>query len=207
MDTFALNVGLRAVERILVVAIGGLAIYLGYRLFLNMPERDRSSGKLELPGGISIFLTRIGPGAFFALFGSIVIALSFYHGVTFSEGTRVATPQKEQSAGVVSPVRRYSGITSTSHDDDPLQVETDRAMVLSTIRNLNRGYRLLFPHLSPTEKIDIERANREAKARLLASVWDDEKWGDITVFLDWIRRGESDPVPDEISVPVDLFRS
>ncbi len=207
MDTFALALGLRAAERILVVAVGGLAIYLGYRLFLSIPERDRSSGKLELPGGTSIFITRIGPGAFFALFGSVVIALSFQFGVTVSELANVDPSQEALSAGVTTSERRYSGITSTSHDQDPLEMEAERASVLLVVRDLNRGYRLLFPHLSSTEKIDIERANAEARVRLLASVWDSDDWGDITVFYDWIRGGEREPVPDEIAVPVNFFRS
>ncbi len=207
MDTFALAIGLRAAERILVVAVGGLAIYLGYRLFLSIPERDRSSGKLELPGGISIFLTRIGPGAFFALFGSVVIALSFQYGVTVSEPVNIDPSQESLSAGDTASERRYSGIVPRSHDHDPLEIDAERANVSLVITDLNRGFRLLSPHISPTERIDIERANAQAKVRLLASVWDSDAWGDITVFHDWIRSGESEPVPDEIAVPVNLFRS
>src|SRR5205823_6596740 len=66
----------RATERILLVLVGGLAVYLGYRLFQLIPRTSKSEGKLELPGGVSIFLTRIGPGIFFALFGVAVIGYS-----------------------------------------------------------------------------------------------------------------------------------
>ena len=63
----------RAAERMLLVLVGALAIYLGYSLFLRMPNaakgRQDGEGKIELPGGVSIFLTRVGPGIFFALVG------------------------------------------------------------------------------------------------------------------------------------------
>jgi hypothetical protein len=70
----------RAAERMLLVLVGALAIYLGYSLFLRMPNAAKGAqdgeGKIELPGGISIFLTRVGPGIFFALFGILVIGYS-----------------------------------------------------------------------------------------------------------------------------------
>lgn len=69
-------VWIRSFERILDTVIGGISIYLGYRLFLKLPEKTDSQGKVVLPGNISIYLSRVGPGVFFALFGAAVIALS-----------------------------------------------------------------------------------------------------------------------------------
>jgi hypothetical protein len=66
----------RATERILLVLVGALAVYLGYSLFRHIPSVNKSEGKLALPGGVSIFLTRIGPGVFFAFFGIAVIGYS-----------------------------------------------------------------------------------------------------------------------------------
>ncbi|MCP4986788.1 MAG: hypothetical protein GY928_12275 [Colwellia sp.] len=205
MDTFTIAVVLRATERIVVVAVGGLAIYLGYRLFLSMPERDRSSGKFELPGGTSIFLTRIGPGAFFALFGTVVIALSFHFGILVSEPAVSVRGQKEVSPGMTAQVRQYSGITPTSLESKSLQTDTERANVLLVIRDLNRGYNLLRSDLSINERIDIERAIVEAKVRLLASVWDHDTWGEITLFREWVRGGEIIPAPAAIAIPVEQF--
>jgi hypothetical protein len=45
----------REVERILAVAISGMSIYLGYRLFLDVKAVQDSAGKLRLPGGIAIY--------------------------------------------------------------------------------------------------------------------------------------------------------
>jgi hypothetical protein len=57
--------------RIIVVLISGLSIYLGYRLFYLVTERQ---GKLKIKDkDTSITLGDVGPGIFFALFGTIVL--------------------------------------------------------------------------------------------------------------------------------------
>ena len=66
---------LRATERLLAVIIGGICVYLGYRLFLRIPEQKEGEGKIEFPGGVSVFVTRVGPGVFFAMFGAAIVAL------------------------------------------------------------------------------------------------------------------------------------
>ena len=81
----------RAAERILLLAVGALAIYLGYSLFRFMPSVNKAEGKLELPGGVSIFLTRIGPGVFFALFGCAIIGYSVTKPVEFTLPTVAAS--------------------------------------------------------------------------------------------------------------------
>jgi hypothetical protein len=67
---------LRFVERITAVLIGGLAIYLGYHLFFRVPEHKDSAGKVMLPWNISVVMSRIGPGVFFALFGVIDVGIA-----------------------------------------------------------------------------------------------------------------------------------
>src|SRR6516225_4934007 len=78
---------LRLTERILDVLIGGISIYLGYRLFLALPEKTDSNGKFVLPGNISVHLSRVGPGIFFALFGAIVVALSLHDSIQYRDPT------------------------------------------------------------------------------------------------------------------------
>ncbi len=39
---------LRFVERIIGVLIGGIAIYLGYRLFLKIPDQQGGEGRFNL---------------------------------------------------------------------------------------------------------------------------------------------------------------
>src|SRR6266496_2543343 len=64
---------LRVIERVLAVIIGGL--------FIKLPKQKDSSGKVMLPGDISIFFSRVGPGVFFSLFGAAVVVVSLQHGL------------------------------------------------------------------------------------------------------------------------------
>ena len=56
MDAVDALLLMRMVERLLGLLAGGLCIVLGYRLFVKLPEKTDSSGKVVLPGGVSIWL-------------------------------------------------------------------------------------------------------------------------------------------------------
>src|SRR5262245_55616814 len=81
---------LRGLERNFAVLIGGLTIYLGYRLFSLAPTDKKAEGTVTLPGGFKVNLSRVGPGAFFALFGGILIGIA-----------------------LLSPIRRHTSSTTT----------------------------------------------------------------------------------------------
>ena len=51
---------LRAVERILAVLIGGLCIYLGYRLFGAVPEQTNGEGRISFAAHASVYVNRVG---------------------------------------------------------------------------------------------------------------------------------------------------
>ena len=63
----------RGIERLLIVVFGGVSMLLGYRLFRITAQ---NTGQLiaKKGGHFSIQLSQIGPGVFFALFGSAVLA-------------------------------------------------------------------------------------------------------------------------------------
>src|SRR5918996_4726813 len=79
---------LRGLERLAVVLIGGMAIYLGYRLFLAVKAEASGEAKISLPGDVTVMVSRVGPGVFFALFGSIVVAASLYFSIRYSDPER-----------------------------------------------------------------------------------------------------------------------
>jgi hypothetical protein len=95
----------RAAERVLLVLVGALAVHLGYSLFRHIPSANKSEGKLVLPGGVSIFLTRIGPGVFFAFFGVAVIGYS------------AAQPVRLELPNVYSLLRLWTAECSTGRVD------------------------------------------------------------------------------------------
>src|SRR4029079_1628077 len=81
-----LGIGARHLERLVIALSGALAIWLGYRLFLSMPLAEKGTGRLPLPGVISIFMSRVGPGVFFALFGAGVLAYGLHQEVRIDVG-------------------------------------------------------------------------------------------------------------------------
>ena len=176
---------LRSLERIIAVLIGGLSMYLGYRLFLNMREQPDSEGHFSLPGGISIYLTRVGPGVFFALFGAIVIALSLYTTVTFRETSTASTVE-------------FSGAGQTDDEEDRQGVEVERSQLKQDIFFLNRTLPSILPSdMSADEQVDVKLAVPRIKLGLMKTVWD-EDWGDYKRFEDLALLDALDTASKEI---------
>ncbi len=209
MDAMILTIIFRALERIIVVVSGALSIYLGYRLFLVNPERDESTGKFKLPGGISIYMTRIGPGVFFSLFGAAVIAFSLKQGVEYSE--KIATSllrnqqAKETQTAQAVPLRKWSGLGPALEGKEPNTSEEERSDILHTVRKLNELVSVMPTDLSPGKRIDYGNAVESAKVCLMEEAWDAEKWGEFSQFKIWLQGGGLSPPPDSITEPVRYF--
>jgi hypothetical protein len=196
----------RALERLLVVLAGGLAIYLGYRLFIDMPSAERGSGKVNLPGGISIFLSRVGPGVFFSLFGAVVIGLSFQYGISFSDSQpRAAMAVAEAEPSEIA--RNWSGISSNPTALAPVEAIStqERDRVVAVVAALNRMEQALPADLKPTERVNLKYALRDARVRLLVSVWDAAAWGEAAAFQDWVKANEPNPPPQDVAVAAELY--
>jgi hypothetical protein len=218
MDDQTLVVILRGAERVLVDLGGALAVYLGYQLFLRMPSRERGEGKFELPGGISIYVSRVGPGVFFSLFGAAILGLSLIHGVSQDSTRSVAaagvpatgatSAQLAAAApGTVVESTHYAGATTSAPALDPLQAEAERAAVVLDIRNINRVPAALRAELPAAQRVDIEQAIAAIKLRMLKSVWDPDQWGDFVPFRRWVDQGESDPPPAAVAQAVAVYRA
>ncbi|MEZ5830584.1 MAG: hypothetical protein R3D05_05355 [Dongiaceae bacterium] len=210
MDPLILTIIMRGIERLLVVLAGGLAIYLGYRLFCSMPNAERGSGKVELPGGISIYLSRVGPGVFFSLFGAIVIGLSLKFGVTMNDSTQGLVTAALENA-TRPQERSFSGIASGPTPTlAPVEVRRavepyERDRVVAVVAALNRAEAALPADIAPTDRINLQFALRDARERLLISVWD-PAWGEIAAFRTWVEDNEPDPPPAAISEAARLYR-
>jgi hypothetical protein len=203
---------MRHLERLVVVVAGMQAIWLGYRLFIAMPNSARGDGKIELPGGISIFISRVGPGVFFALFGALVLGYSLHETVKVnaSVGSAPAAAGAGTAEAGTAPRQtfEYSGVGPKPMTPD--ERASERMKVLDTVRKLAALARSLDGpagrNLSAEERVDTEIALRESRRRLLASVWDERAWGTIAAFDLWLQKGETDPVPPEIANAVRVYR-
>jgi hypothetical protein len=181
---------LHGAERLIAVVIGGMSIVLGFWLFLRISSETNATGKILLPGGISIMLSRVGPGVFFALFGAVLVGLSFYFGIKL-----------ETSEGGHSV---YSGFTS----DRPVSVDTDkradRAKVLSEIVLLNEISDALQTDLPESNRANIALAVDDAKLALMTRVWWAE-WGDLRRFEQWFANRTPQPPDTPLGKAIAVF--
>jgi hypothetical protein len=77
-----------------------------------------------LPGNISIYLSRVGPGVFFALFGAAVIALSLHHAIQYK-----AEPDEAAVAEASQKKVTYIGITADRSEFDPAELAQRQSLM------------------------------------------------------------------------------
>jgi hypothetical protein len=197
----------RATERILLVLVGALAIYLGYLLFRNIPNATRGArgeGKIELPGGVSIFLTRIGPGVFFALFGIAVIGYSVSKPIQFG----LPAGPAEGSTTVVSGGVIYSGAAQR----DAAAALRPVAPVAGpepeiVVAKLNGMYEDAQKRLNTPAAAELATMVRAAKYAVMLGRWKPE-WGDREKFARWARdHGGEDPRREDFPDAYGVFNT
>lgn len=217
MDTGTLLIALiRPIERLLAVGIGGFSIYLGYRLFQSLPDRTDSEGHVILPGGVDVRLSRIGPGAFFALFGAAVV------GFALSRAVRVEAPAAAQApVAVTQPTQPpqagapqasaaviYGGMGEAPAPRSELS-ESALAELRRDLHDLNSLVGVLREDADAKTcnelGIAIQGLAPKIKLGLLQRSWS-PTWGDFGRFEQWVRAGARDPVPEVIAQPAALFR-
>jgi hypothetical protein len=170
---------LRFLERLVSVVIGGLTIYLGYRLFLSLPDYRDAAGKFVLPLNTSVVVSRVGPGVFFALFGIVAVSISLFQPLEIDrENGRV----------------HYAGNASTNGGDAKAD---GRALLRREIAILNTVPKHLNPNLSNSDRKDLEEGVRRVKLALMKPVWGEARdgFGDFSKFEEWAMAEEKSPPP------------
>lgn len=187
---------LRFLERILAVAIGGLAIYLGYRLFSLVPESRDGEGRVTLAKDVSLVVSRVGPGVFFALFGAGAVGLSLHEGV---DVTVRAAPTEE-----IGPAVDFHGAGLSAEMDDRADA---RMLLRREIAILNTLPELLDPDLPAQDRTHVEQAIPRIKLALMRPLWGEASagWGTPEDFERWRREGRPGAPPDEIAEAVRYF--
>lgn len=205
IDPTTLAIGFRQSERLLIVLGGILSVLLGYRLFMNLPMLERGGGKIQLPGGISIFLTRIGPGVFFALFGTGVLGYAMHQSVTVTGGAAPARAPATANASASSGPIAYSGAVPNRTSADTEQRQAERNGVVGTIRALRALEAAVESSLQGQARVSAMIGLDDAKARLMGSVWDERDWGPRAAFEAWRNAGMPQPAPAAIERAADIF--
>jgi hypothetical protein len=172
----------RVLERLLVVLFAGLSVYLGYRLFLQIPDFRDSKGEVKLPSmNLSVTFSRVGPGIFFAIFGVAVLVASYVHEVTVelplqSQGTGTEAKAKAKVGG------KYQGANPTAEEQEE---SVRRSVVAQTIRSLNGLQTVVSKQRLNTEGHAL--TIHDSKLVLMELVWD-PRWGDAAVFKEAVAR-------------------
>lgn len=202
----------RAVERLIGVLIGGAAIYLGYRLFMELPRRSSDSeGKFDLPGGVSIYISRVGPGVFFALFGTALVGFSFVNAAQLSSGPVDRIQVAEASSA--KPAATPSSFSYVTGGTDGTQVSLERDAVVRDARTL-RQWEVALNSFAATGSLPLERADADSllialpriKRMMLQGVWDTD-WGSYDDFAGWVRGGAAGTPPPGLDAKIAaLFR-
>jgi hypothetical protein len=103
---------LRMFERIIIAFGGILSVFLGYRLFFLAGAASDSGGRFKT-SLITMSMTKVGPGVFFALFGAYVLVTGLTASIKTEIGLTSAPTAIAAAAGrdgVEDLVFRPSGV-------------------------------------------------------------------------------------------------
>ena len=145
----------RVVERLMICAFAGLSLTYGWNLF-RVGVLNEQSAELSAKGW-RVNLKRVGPGAFFALFGCVVLSISLRSPLGLPLTTR---PQDSTRTNNPEDVRNLVG------KDQPEVVYLeghDAEIAKRWVADLNTVLRVATPDKFPsaTEKKVIARTNED----------------------------------------------
>jgi hypothetical protein len=113
-----------ALYRLAVLAVGALAIWLGFRLFNNAGNQrtiESETGSVNAEGdGFKLTLTSILPGTYFALFGTVIISVMLWKGEPPQFAQKNVTETTEQG-------QRHTEEQSIRYNPSNLDGTTDAA--------------------------------------------------------------------------------
>ncbi|MBE2214127.1 MAG: hypothetical protein IAE82_09680 [Opitutaceae bacterium] len=171
---------IRGAERLLATASGAMAVVLGYRLLLQIPDKTDSNGRVVLPGGISIYVSRVGPGVFFALFGVAVLGLSIHTQMRVEPTSKTNADETTESSGGII----YSNPVGSEEARKSAAVT---ALIRQALDQLNEvGGSLDGLTRDPASVGPLRDKILDAKLGLLHAVWK-PAWGRFDEFERIVR--------------------
>jgi hypothetical protein len=208
MESFDTLLLMRMAERMLGLLAGVLCVVLGYRLFVRLPEKTDSAGKVVLPGGISIWMSRVGPGCFFALFGAAIVAYSFTSAVKVADERMapIARPAGESHNEAIALRKQEISAMSDRSARAAKSAASEEALIelRAALVNLNAVIDRLQRDAAPPERDRLVAGLQNAKTMLLRAAWN-PAWGDPARFQTWINSGAILPAPAGMDEPAGLY--
>jgi hypothetical protein len=184
---------MRMTERLIAVIMGGISIYLGYRLFLDIPyRRNQEKGELELPG-IKLVLSKVGPGIFFAAFGSLVLLQSMSEKITLNEINQASSQEVADQPS--SHVKFVGAVNKVERDNSK-----EKLRAITSIETLNCINKILIENTEKyaKQKDEFNLALYQSKRVLLLSVWDEKAWGDSAQLSNYALEDEANAQVKEL---------
>jgi hypothetical protein len=182
MDWTIYAVAGRVIERLLVVLSAGLSVYLGYRLFLQIPDVRDAQGEIKMPSmNMAVKVSRVGPGVFFAIFGAAVLLASYLNPITI-------TPPKDPAPAGKRQDLSFSGASPTQSEQDQILRRRQAAVSLSSLNAVEAALSKDKAHFNSV---------RDAKLLMVSLVWDPQ-WGNFADFQQAVFDGRNS---DDVSLP------
>lgn len=188
-----------ALIRLCSLLIGAFFVYLGYRLFSEVPVDNEGGAEISGPQGLTIKLTRIGPGVFFALFGTLIVVwtlnqpLQHKQTIVAADGTQVT-----QESGA-----------ATADSQIPSSLSSQRALTLQDIEFLNELAGLLTDEQASAMRHNPQVIIPHIKQQLMLPVWNKADWGEASAFVQWLERtgGLSQPQGEQLQAAAGFYRA
>ena len=163
--------------RVAGLAVAALLAYFGYRLFMTVPT---GHGDGEIKGlGVTVTLTRVGPGTFFALFSAAIVVGSFAYPIKITpKGLIGAAPLTASTPAIPLP---------SETGDENGEVAPEEAEFWRTALGV-----LLCLRQSNTIEETAAVAIDHGRVALMQRLWR-PAWGEFAVFEVWALEGRGDP--------------
>lgn len=185
--------------RLFSLGIGTFFVYLGYRLFSQVPLGAEGDAEISGLKGTTIKLTRIGPGVFFALFGTVTVVWTLAQPLQHTRTVRLADGSEFTThAGAIG-----------ADGDSTRNVDSRRALTRQDIGFLNQIGDLLQPQQAEVLRHSPDYVIPRIKRELMAQVWDAGLWGSRAAFNDWLDRtgGLAEPADPQMQAALAFYRA
>ena len=180
METIEMLMLARSAERIIALLLGGVAIYLAFRLFLNLPNVNSTDDNFKFKTYFSYHIIKIGMGTLFMMFGATIVLFSIFK-----------APKLHSKTGSIE----YTGMNSQTEHSYTSETLIDPSSFMDYFAILNNISEKLASDIDPIELNRIETTISRTKLNLMLAIWDENNWGDPVAFKNWITRGENFPYP------------
>ena len=152
---------------------------------------------------ISIALSRVGPGVFFALFGTIVVGYALHASVRYLNETSLPAP--DGGANVRREI--FGGVNPSALPVGKDALAAARLRARAQIEFLNSARQTLRENVDDLQRQRIDRNITAIKLAIMERVWEREVWGDPAAFRDWAEGGAEAPVPPGLQAAAAFYHS